>query len=138
VKFRFASLILTVYSLVGIGIVVSSELETNAAFNLLSYIFLYIIVPIFWAYGVWKQNLTCVVVSLLFFTSQSIRAIGGGSWFPYPPPLSLGVPFGDFSDGQGYLFDYFSASMVIFLAFLAFWALLVWVLFAHTRESTKT
>jgi hypothetical protein len=127
VKFRFASFILSVYSLVGIGIVVSSELETKVAFNLFSYIFLYIIVPTYGAYGVWKQNLTSVVVSLLFFTSQSIRAIGGGSWFPYPPPLSLGLPFGDFSDGQGYLFDYFSASMVIFLA------VLLWVLFTPNK-----
>ena len=130
-KFRFASFILFVYSLVGIGIVVSSELETKAAFNLLSYIFLYIIVPTYGAYGVWKQNLTSVVVSLLFFTSQSIRVIGGESWFPYPPPLSLGLPFGDFSDGQGYLFDYFSVSMVIFLA------VLLWVLFNPNKQISK-
>ena len=130
-KFRFASFILSVYSLFGIGIVVSSELESKVAFNLLSYIFLYIIVPTYGAYGVWKQNLTSVVVTLLFFTSQSIRAIGGGSWFPYSPPLSLGVTFGDFSDGQGYLFDYFSASMVIFLV------ILLWVLFTPNKQINK-
>lgn len=88
-KFRFASFILSVYSLVGIEIVVSCELETKVVFNLLSYIFLYIIVPTYGAYGVWKQNLTSIVVSLLSFTSQSIRAIGYGSWLPYPPPLAL-------------------------------------------------
>ena len=130
-KFRFASFILSVYSLVGIGIVVSSELETKAAFNLLSYILLYIIVPTYGAYGVWKKNPTCVVVSLLFFTSQSTRVIGRESWFPYPPPLALGLPFGDFSDGQGYLFDYFSASMVIFLV------ILLWVLFTPNKQINK-
>lgn len=130
-KFRFASFIITVYSLIGIGVVVNSEFETKAVFNLLSYIFLYITIPIYGAYGIWKQDLTSVVISLLFFTSQSIRAIDGRSWFPYPPPFSLGVPFGDFSDGQGYLFDYFAASMVIFLAFL------VRVLFTSNKKSTR-
>ena len=100
----------------------SFGLETKVAFNLLSYIFLYIILPTVGAFGVCKKNLTSVVVCLLFFTSQSIRTIGGESWFPYPPPLSIGVAFGDFSDGQGYLFDYFSASMAIFLTVLVFFA----------------
>jgi hypothetical protein len=131
VKFRFASFILTVYFLLGISVVVSSEFETTAALNLLSYICLYIIVPIYGAYGIWKQNLSSIVVSLLFFASHSVRVIGGASWFPYPPPFSLGIPLGSFSDGQGYLFDYFAAAMVIFLA------LLVRVLFTPNQQSSK-
>jgi hypothetical protein len=123
VKFRFASFILAMYSIVGIGVVAFSKPEVIAALNLISYIFLYIIVPIYGAYGVWKQRLSSVILSLLFFTSQCIRPIAGKSWFPYAPPFSLCVPFGNFLDGQGYLFDFFATSMVIFLALLV-WALL--------------
>ena len=126
-KFRFASFILAVYSVVGIGVVVSSKQEVKVTLNLIIYVFLYIIVPAYGAYGIWKQRLSSLIVSLLFFTSHTIRSIGVGNWFPYAPPFSLGIAFGDFSDGQGYLFDYFATSMVIFLA------LLIWVLFTPNK-----
>lgn len=127
-KFIFASFILAIYSLIGIGIVVFSEVEFKAAVNFYSYICLYIVIPAYGAYGIWKHKLNAVLISLLFFLSQSIRVIGRDSWFPFAPPFSLGVPFGNFSVGQGYLVDIFAIAMVIFLA------LLLWVLFKHSKK----
>lgn len=114
--------------MIGIALVVSSAFDSHATLRIFSYVCIYIIVPAYGAYGVWKQSLASVIISLLFFASQSIRVIGGDSWFPYAPPFSLALPFGDFSDGQGYLFDYFSTSMAIMLA------LLLWVLLRSNKQ----
>ena len=99
-----------------------SEFESKPVLNLLPYVVLYILIPAYGSISVWKQSQMGLLISLLFFVSQSIRLIGGDSWLPYSPPFSLGLPFGNFSDGQGYLIDFFAISMAIFLA------LLLWVL----------
>lgn len=121
-KFKFASSIIAVYAIIALGVFVFSGFEHKAVINLFSYAFLYIVIPAYGAFGVWKQNQNSVFISLVFFTSQSIRTIGGDNWFLYAPPFSLGMTFGDFSDGQGYLVDYFAISMAVFLALL-FWTL---------------
>ncbi len=117
-KFKFVSFIVATYAVIGFCIVAFSQQEVKGTLNYISYLLLYIIVPLYGACGVWKQSLLSVIVCLIFFTSQSIRFIGGETWFPYPPPFSLAIPFGNFAGGQGYLFDYFAASMVVFLAIL--------------------
>jgi hypothetical protein len=54
----------------------------------------------------------------VFFISQSIRSIGTDNIIPNIMPISLSVPFGDFSTGQGYLVDLFAMSMAMLLAWL--------------------
>jgi hypothetical protein len=114
--------------MIGIAVIVFSGFDTHAILRNFSYICIYIIVPAYGAYDVWKQSLASVIISLLFFASQSVRIIGGDNWFPYAPPFSLSLSIGDFSDGQDYLFDYFSTSMVIMLA------LLLWVLLRSNKQ----
>ncbi|NQZ22697.1 MAG: hypothetical protein HRT53_11635 [Colwellia sp.] len=121
-KFKFASSILAVYAIIALGVFIFSGFEHKAVINLFSYAFLYIVIPAYGAFGIWKHKQRSVFISLLFFVSQSIRTIGGDNWFIYGAPFSLGMAFGDFSDGQGYLVDYFAISMAVFLALL-FWTL---------------
>ncbi len=117
-KFKFASSILAVYAIIALGVFVFSGYENKGVINLFSYAFLYIVIPAYGAFGVWKHNQSSVFISLLFFSSQSIRTVGGDNWFIYGAPFSLGMTFGDFSDGQGYLVDFFAISMAVLLALL--------------------
>lgn len=130
-KFKFASSILAVYSIISLGVFVFSGFENKAFINLFSFAFLYIVIPAYGAFGVWKHNQSSVFISLLFFASQSIRTLGGDNWFIYGPPFSLGMTFGDFSNGQGYLVDYFAISMAVFLA------LLLWILYSANKQFNK-
>jgi len=127
-KFKFASSILAVYAVIALGVFVFSGFENKGVFNLFSYAFLYIVIPAYGAFGVWKHNQRSVFISLLFFSSQSIRTVGGDNWFIYGAPFSLSMTFGDFSDGQGYLVDYFAISMAVLLA------LLLWILHSATKQ----
>jgi hypothetical protein len=127
-KFKFVSSILAVYAIIALGVLVFSGFEHKAFINLFSYAFLYIVIPAYGAFGVWKHNQRSVFISLLLFVSQSIRTIGGDNWFLYAPPFSLGMTFGDFSDGQGYLLDFFAIFMAVFLA------LLFWILYSANKQ----
>jgi len=109
---------IAIYSLVGLGVFVHSGFENKALINLFSYAILYLAIPAYGAFGMWRHNKSSVIILLLFFVSQSIRVIGGDNWFLYAPPFSLGMAFGNFTDGQGYLVDYFAISMVLILALL--------------------
>ena len=117
-KFKLASIIIAIYCLVGIGVIIFSEFESKPILNLLSYIFVFILIPTYGAYATWNKNKKGLLICSLFFLSQSIRLIGGESWFPYFPPISLGIPFGSFANGQGYLIDFFALVMAILLAYL--------------------
>jgi hypothetical protein len=120
-----------VYSIVGLGVFVFSGFENKAVIKLFSYAFIFIAIPAYGAFGVWKHNRSSVFISLLLFASQSIRTLGGDNWFLYAPPFSLSIPFGDFSNGQGYLLDYFAISMTVFMA------LLLWILFSTNKQLNK-
>jgi len=118
IRFKLASAILAIYCLFGIGVIIFSGFGSKPFLNLLSYVFVFVLIPAFSTYGVWQRSKKAMTVSLFLFLSQSIRFIGGESWFPYFPPISLGIPFGNFANGQGYLIDFFAISMTIFLACL--------------------
>ncbi|WDE05198.1 hypothetical protein SG34_028550 [Thalassomonas viridans] len=122
-KFKCAGFILAMFSLIGIGVMAFSGFENKPLLNIFSYLAVFVLIPAYGAYDVWHKRRKGLLAALLFFASQSIREIGGESWFPYFPPVSLGVPFGDFSDGQGYLVDFFAIAMAMLLAFLL-WRLL--------------
>jgi len=113
--FKLVSIILAIYSFVGVGIIVFSEFESKPALKLFSYILVFVLIPLYGTYGIWKKSRKVLLLSLLLFLSQSIRGIGGELWFLYSPPISIGIPFGSFADGSGYLIDFFAITMTIFL-----------------------
>ena len=117
-KFKLTSFMLAIFSLIGVGIVALSEGENKPFFNILPYLVVFILVPAYGAYSAWHRQRKGLLVALFFFASQSIRGIGGDSGFPYLPPISLGFPFGDFADGQGYLVDFFAIFVTLVLAWL--------------------
>ncbi len=115
-KFKVASLILALFSLIGfIGII---YVGFDSDFSLVIGIVLYGLIPAYGAYGTWVKSRIAIFILLLFFVSQCIRSIGTDSLLPNFTPITISFPFGDFSDGQGYLIDLFAIFMVIFLAML--------------------
>jgi len=115
VMFKLVSTTLAIYSFVGMGLIVFSDWESKPILNLLSYLLVFVIIPMYGAYGVWTKSKKVLLLALLLFSLQSIRGIGGDLWFPYSPPISLGIPVGGFTDGKGYLIDFFAITMTIFL-----------------------
>jgi hypothetical protein len=128
--FKLASYLLIVYSLTGIAVITFSYFENTPPISLIFYITAFIVIPLYGAYGAWRQRRKALFISLLFFLSQTIRIIGGEHWFPSSPPISLGIPFGDFSNGQGYLIDFLAIAMAIYLACL----LRMLITFKHSNE----
>ncbi|WDE12094.1 hypothetical protein [Thalassomonas haliotis] len=123
-KYKLASAVLALFSLLGIGVIAFSGVEDKAFVDIFSYLVVFVLIPGYGAYGVWYKRRKAMLVTLMVFASLSIREVGLDSWFPYFPPLSLGIPFGDFSDGQGYLADFFAIAMAMSLAILL-WPLVV-------------
>ncbi|MDO6719191.1 hypothetical protein Q4575_07260 [Psychrosphaera sp. 1_MG-2023] len=115
-KFKVASSILAIFTLIGLGIVIFSDFESTA--SRLICLALYVLIPAYGAYGIFIRSRRAIFVSVAFFISQSIRMVDSESIIPHIAPITVSVPFGDFSNGQGYLIDYFAIVMVVFLIWL--------------------
>lgn len=115
-KFKVASVILALFSFIGFGMVIYSGFNINIS-TLICFV-LYVLLPAYGSYGVFTKNRFAIIISVLFFASQSVRSVGGENLVPHISPISLALPFGDFSSGHGYLIDFFAIFMVLFLACL--------------------
>jgi len=115
-KFKVASSILAVFTLIGMGLIVFSDFENDL--SILICILLYVLIPAYGTYGTFAKSRSAIIVSILFFVWQSIRSVGTGNLIPHIAPITISFPIGDFSNGQGYLIDFFAIFMVIFLAWL--------------------
>ena len=115
-KFKLASSILALFALIGFWVIVFAEFESNLI--VLICVVLYVIIPVYGAYGIWVKSRNGIFVSLLFFVMQSVRSIGTDSLIPNIAPISISVPLGNFSNGQGYLIDFFAIFMAVLLAWL--------------------
>jgi hypothetical protein len=116
VKFKVAGSILILFTLIGLFVVIFSDFYSIV--SVLIFFVLYVLIPAYGAYGTFVKSRRAIFVSMVFFISQSIRSVGGDSLIPHIAPITLSLPFGDFSNGQGYLIDYFAIFMAIFLAWL--------------------
>lgn len=116
VKFKVASAILTLFTLIGLTIVIYTDLESypKTAISIM----LYVLIPAYGAYGTWFKSPVAILTTLLFFITQSVRRIGYGSLIPHIAPITLSFPVGEFVNGQGYLIDCFAIFMAVFLALL--------------------
>jgi len=116
VKFKIASSILVLFTLIGLGVIIFSDFETTEI--MLICFVLYVLIPAYGAYGTFVQSRNALLVSFLFFVFQSIRQVDDGNLIPHIAPITVSFPFGDFSNGQGYLIDFFAIFMAIFLGWL--------------------
>jgi hypothetical protein len=115
-KFTIATLIQALFALIGLGIVMYSYIESDLSI-FISIVF-YVLVPSLGAYGTYFKKRSAILVSLVFFISQVYRNISTDNLIPNIRPITISFPFGDFSNGHGYLIDFFAIFMAIFLAWL--------------------
>ena len=115
-KFKVASAIIALYGLIGLGIVIFAGLDNTLTVFLC--LILYVVIPAYGSYGAFVKSRRAIVISIVFFMSQSIRNVYHNSLLPHITPISLSFPFGDFANEQGYLVDCFAIFMVVFLAWL--------------------
>ncbi|WP_105168170.1 hypothetical protein [Pseudoalteromonas sp. T1lg23B] len=104
-KFKVASSILALFTLIGLGVTIYSDFESylSAVVSIL----LYVLVPAYGTYGTWVKSRIAILITLVFFISQSVRSVGTDSLIPHIAPITISFPVGDFSSGQGYLIDFF-------------------------------
>jgi len=115
-KFKVASSILALFTLIGLVIIIYSDFESDL--SALISILLFVLLPAYGAYGTWVKSRIAILMTVVFFVTQSVRNVGTDNLFPHIAPITISFPIGDFSNGQGYLIDFFAISMAIFLAWL--------------------
>lgn len=115
-KFKIASAILGLYSAIGLGLVFVLDFEKLESF-FISFI-LFVFIPALGCYGTIKKKRLPIFITILFFVSQSIEFVGDYSLIPHFSPITISVPYGDFSKGEGYLVDYFAIFIAFYLAWL--------------------
>ncbi len=115
-KFKVASFILALFTLIGLVVIPYSDFESDL--SALISILLFVLLPAYGAYGTWVKSRMAILITVVFFIFQSVRNVGTDNLFPHIAPITISFPIGDFSNGQGYLIDFFAISMAIFLAWL--------------------
>lgn len=115
-KFIIATSIQALFALIGLGLMLYSNFESNL--SLVISVVLFVLIPALGAYGTHYRKRGAIMISIVFFVSQSYRSINADNIIPNIAPITISFPFGDFSTGQGYLIDFFAIFMAIFLAYL--------------------
>ncbi|WOT04140.1 hypothetical protein [Shewanella youngdeokensis] len=115
-KFKVASSILALYATIGFGVIIFSGFEDMI--NLLFFFVICVLIPAYGAYGTLIKNRIAIFVSMVLFIFQAFRSVGHDSLIPHIAPISVSFPVGNFSNGQGYLIDYFAILMALLLAWL--------------------
>ena len=114
--FKLASVVLSLFALIGVGVCLYFDFESSLSG--IASVLLFVLVPIYGAYGTWNKNALGIFLSLIMFMFLSIRKVSVDSLLPHIAPISISFPIGDFSNGDGYLVNYFAIFMAIFLAWL--------------------
>lgn len=115
-KFTIATLIQLLFALIGLGIIIYSDIENDLSI-FVSFV-LFVLIPSLGAYGTYFKKRSAILISLVFFISQVYRSISTDNLIPNIRAITISFPFGDFSNGHGYLIDFFAIFMAIFLAWL--------------------
>jgi presenilin-like A22 family membrane protease len=115
-KFKVPSLILVIFASIGFFICVRSGFESYNQTIIAA--LLYVVIPLYGAYGLWRRKQLAIVVLIIFFAYQCIRSVEPGSAMSFTVPISISLPIGDFAKGEGYLIDLFAILMMVGLAWL--------------------
>jgi hypothetical protein len=116
VKFKTASVLLALFSLIGLVATLYTELES--LFISVICMIMFVFIPAYGSYGIWVKNKHAIVITLMFFIWQSVRSVNADNVMPNIAPITVSFAVGDFSNGEGYLVDFFAIFMALFLAYL--------------------
>lgn len=115
-KFKAASIILFIYAFIGLAIAVLADFNNTIAYAVVTV--LYVLIPIYGGWGVWRRQSKAIAISMLLFVTQSFRLIDKQSIVPHISPITISFPITDFSQGSGYFIDIFAIGMAAYLAWL--------------------
>lgn len=110
---KVISLIVALYGCIGFVIVTLTKGEDILA--LISVGLLFGLLPLYFARGIWLQNKSLLIMTALYFLMQSIKYVGSDILLFNTYPISIAFPITDFSNGDGYLVDFFPIFMALLL-----------------------
>ena len=64
-KFKFASVVLALFSLLGIGVIAFSGVEDKPFVNVFSYLVVFVLIPGYGAYGAWYKRRKALLLALM-------------------------------------------------------------------------
>ena len=114
--FKIASVVLSLYALIGAFICLTFTFDRGVSLVMVS--FLFVIMPSFGAYLTWHKKTLGIFSCALLFAFLSVRPVTTDNILPHIAPITLSFPLGDFTQGGGMLIDFFAIFMACFLAWL--------------------
>ena len=113
-----ACVMLTMYAAIATGIVIIVQPASADWFGFVGYGIVYVAIPMICAIGIWYRERWALPICIVFWLSQTVKPLGGDQWFPYMPPITLGYPVGDVSQGAGFLINAFAIIMALGFALM--------------------
>ncbi|QFU22450.1 hypothetical protein FM038_009965 [Shewanella eurypsychrophilus] len=115
VSTKIAAFISCLYAMTGLGVMAFAEPSHDILSKFVIYGVIFLLSPLLCAYGLWFRKSWGRIFTLVFFLFQCVKPFTFLHWLPFYPPISLGIPFGDFTTGSAYLLDIFSIVMTAYL-----------------------
>ncbi|BBN81486.1 hypothetical protein PA25_14710 [Pseudoalteromonas sp. A25] len=106
-----ASIVLSIYAL--IGLVITIQLNFDTIFEQLISLLMFFIIPALGVYGSYYKKRWALAVACCYFLFRILKSGGSEHVYFAISPISLSFAFGDFSQGQGYLIDFFAICMTL-------------------------
>ncbi|WP_153914264.1 hypothetical protein [Shewanella sp. TC10] len=111
-----SAVLLILYGFIAAMLLMFTQPTHEQWFYQFSYCQMFIVIPFVGSYCVLKGNRLGLVPLLVLFATQVVRPLPLNELFPFQAPFSLAMPFGNFSQGQGYLVDFFAIAMLLVVA----------------------
>ena len=110
---KLLAVLLILYGLIAAMLLMFAQPTQTQWFYQFSYSLLFIVTPFAGSYCVLKQNRWGIFPLVFLFATQIIRPLTPFEYFPFQAPFSLAIPFGNLSQGEGYLVDFFAIAMLL-------------------------
>jgi len=112
-KYKIASAIHLLVAVVSVSVMAYTFFKNVPLSGPVGYAIIFVLVPLISAYGLLKQKIWGVALSVLFFLPQCINYAGQSSAFHFLAPVSLGftLKYG----GTIFMFNAFAIGMLIFM-----------------------
>lgn len=116
-SYKIASIILLFFALFGGVINIVTDFDNR--YILLLSLVVYVCIPFIGAISCWKKLAPGMVLAVIFFAFLSVRTTSNMSILPHMSAFSIAYPIGNFSEGKGYLIDFFAIFMALFVSYLS-------------------
>ena len=128
IRYQLTTALLVIIALIALAIVLLTPASNTSLFRALAYGAVFVFLPLVAAWGLWSEKTWGILLSMLFYLSQCVKPLAILSWFPFMPPVSLAIPYGNFTQGEGMLIDVYAITITAWLVFL----------FHSSRNSART